>query len=153
MNLNNKSILLIDGECLLCDGFLKFVLKRDYQKRFFYTHLQSFPTKNYNIIIPKDGLKTVYLWHEGTVYQKSDVTVIVLEHLGGIWKIGSYIIRMFPKYVRDFWYDLIAKYRYKIWGKSDTCLIPSEDEKAQFIDPNSPQFDSLTGLRWFLQAE
>lgn len=130
----SKSILLIDGECLLCDGFLKFVLKRDRQKRFFYAHLQSFPTETLpKGILPKNGLKTVFLWHEGRLYEKSDVSIVVFGLLGGFWRICSYMIRLFPKFARDFWYDMIAKYRYKIWGKSNTCILPTAEIKERFL--------------------
>lgn len=123
-----KAILFIDGQCLLCNTFVKFILKNDRKDQFVFTHLQKNQTPD------TPYLNTVVLEYQGIKYYKSDVSVEVFKMMGGWWKILSVLINLFPKYVRDFWYDLIAKYRYKIWGKSESCILPDESIKHKFLE-------------------
>ncbi len=128
-------LLFIDGECFLCDAFLQFVLKKDTQHKFYYTHLQSNLANNILSDYTLSGvdLKTVILLKNNKIYTKSDVAIQVFKQLGGFWKILAQIMQIFPKSIRDLVYRLIAKYRYKIWGKSDACILPTKDIKDRFI--------------------
>lgn len=125
----DKAVIFIDGQCLLCNAFVKFILKHDRKDQFVFTHLQS-NGANQN----KPYLNTVVLEYQGHRYYKSDVSIHVFKILGRRFKLLSILINLFPQYVRDFWYDVIAKYRYKIWGKSDSCILPDESIKHKFIE-------------------
>ena len=81
----------------------------------------------------EEGLESIIFYEDGTLYYKSTAILKILRSLGGIWLLSS-IFYIIPEIVRDFIYDIIAKYRYDIFGKMDTCRMPNKDEAALFID-------------------
>ncbi len=134
MNNNDTHILLFDGVCNLCNGFVKFVIKRDRKAKFQFAALQSESAKE---ILKKFSLLTddfesfVYI-SDGRCYLKSSAALHVAKDLGGFWRL-FYIFIIIPKFMRDFLYSLIAKTRYKIFGKRDACMVPAPDMKQRFL--------------------
>lgn len=134
MNDNDTHILLFDGVCNLCNGFVKFVIKRDRKAKFQFAALQSESAKE---ILKKFSLLTddfesfVYI-SDGRCYLKSSAALHVAKDLGGFWRL-FYIFIIIPKFMRDFLYSLIAKTRYKIFGKRDACMVPAPDMKQRFL--------------------
>jgi predicted DCC family thiol-disulfide oxidoreductase YuxK len=70
---------------------------------------------------------------EGTVYQRSTAALKVLKDMGGYWKL-FYVFIIIPRPLRDMIYDLVAKYRYRIFGKKESCMVPSADLRKRFIE-------------------
>lgn len=101
----------------------------DEQKKFKYTSLQGEFVKTLDI--PND-IDSIIFYQDGKLYYKSNAILKILRSLGGIW-VFTNIFYIIPTFVRDYIYDLIAKYRYKIFGKLESCRMPGEDEKALFI--------------------
>ncbi len=137
LNSENNHIILFDGVCNLCNKIVKFIIKRDKIKRFKFASLQSEIGKFYlkKFELPNDKLDTfVYIRYKKS-YTRSSAGLYVLKDLGGIWKLFFGFI-IFPVFLRDFFYNLIAKSRYKIWGKKDSCMIPSQNISERFIDQN-----------------
>ena len=79
------------------------------------------------------NLESVILLDGESVYSKSTAALKIAKELSGSVKI-LYPLLILPKFLRDFFYDLIAKNRYKIFGKKDVCRIPTEEEKVKFLD-------------------
>ena len=135
MNLENNYIILFDGVCNLCNKIVKFIIKRDKKARFKFASLQSeigkFYLKKFNLPINK--LDTVVYIRYGNPYTRSSAGLYVLKDLGGFWNLFFGLI-IFPTSFRDLFYNLIAKSRYKIWGKKDSCIIPSQEISDRFID-------------------
>ncbi len=134
MDNNQTHILLFDGVCNLCNGIVQFTIKRDPKAKFKFASLQSesgqsllkqfgLPTDDFNSFVYINGEKC---------FLKSSAGLHVLKELGGIWKV-FYIFIIFPRPFRDFVYNLIAKTRYKIFGKRDTCIVPTPDIKLRFL--------------------
>lgn len=130
---NHHPILFFDGVCGLCNAFVDFVVARDRDRVFRFSPLQGelakkalAPelTKNLNSVVLKDGER---------VWTKSDAALRVFKKLGGGWSVlGSF--GWMPKVIRDSAYDLVAKNRYRLFGKKETCRIPSSEERSLFVD-------------------
>ncbi len=135
MNEKIVRVLLFDGVCNLCNGTVQFILKRDKKEKFKFATLQS---KSGQILLNKYKLPLypfdtfVYIVDE-SYFIKSEAALLVIKELGGIWKILS-ILRYIPRPIRDFIYDVIAKSRYRIFGKKDECILPSPSLKKRFLD-------------------
>lgn len=130
----DKDIILFDGVCNLCNGFVNFIIDRDQQDRFRFGSLQSEEgeelIKKYQV--PTGSLESVVLISDGKYYLKSSAALAVLVRLGGLWKSMS-IFYIIPRFIRDWVYDKIAASRYKLFGRTDQCRMPTPELKAKFI--------------------
>ena len=130
----NDNILLFDGFCNMCSGIVKFTIKRDPKGKFKFATLQS---EEGQALLKKFNLQTndfesfVFIKNE-KCYLKSTAGLEVLRELGGIWKL-AYIFIIIPRSFRDLIYDLIAKSRYKIFGKKKECMIPTPEIENRFL--------------------
>lgn len=131
---HDHPVMFFDGECIFCIKALQFFMKIDKQEALRYTTLQSDEGKMVREFL---GLSTdidsVVLIDKGEFYTKSDVTFQTFKHLGQPYRALS-IIRILPRFFRDFFYDLTARNRYKIFGKRDTCIIPNASQKHLFLN-------------------
>ncbi len=128
-------VLLFDGVCNLCNGFVQFVIKRDTAAVFRFTALQSEAGKallSKHLHAPTD-LSTVILIENGKLYTHSDVALQVVRHLGGIWSV-FYVFVLIPRPLRDQIYNWIAKNRYRWFGKKEQCMLPTPEIKARFLE-------------------
>lgn len=134
MNLENNHIILFDGVCNLCNNSVKFIIKRDNKAKFKFASLQSDIGKNYikNFDLPYNKPDTFVYIRNKKPYIRSSAGLFVLKDLGGIWKLFFALI-IIPAFLRDFIYMLISKSRYKIWGKKDSCMIPTQDISDRFL--------------------
>jgi predicted DCC family thiol-disulfide oxidoreductase YuxK len=130
-----ERILLFDGVCNLCNGVVQFIIQRDPKARFKFAALQSKAGQallvKYHLPIG-DFDSFVYLSGD-KLYLRSAAVLHVLKDLGGIWQL-FYVLMIFPKPVRDFIYQLIAKSRYNVFGRTDSCMVPSPELKARFLE-------------------
>jgi predicted DCC family thiol-disulfide oxidoreductase YuxK len=132
---SEKQIILFDGVCNFCNFWVNFVIKRDNRDVFRFSALQSDISKeiidriNYDISNPN----TFVLIIGENYYTKSTAALKVCKELSGMIKF-LYPLIILPKFFRDFVYDLIAKNRYKLFGKTDSCRIPTEEEKLKFLE-------------------
>ncbi|MCL6102515.1 MAG: thiol-disulfide oxidoreductase DCC family protein [Bacteroidetes bacterium] len=127
-------ILLFDGVCNLCISVVNFTIKRDPQERFKFAALQS---ESGQALLKKFGLPTndfdsfVFIRGE-KCFLKSTAALHVLRELGGIWML-FYAFIVFPKPLRDFVYGIVAKRRYRIFGKRNTCIVPTPEVRRRFL--------------------
>ena len=131
----NYPILLFDGVCNLCNGFVQWVIRRDEKALFRFAALQSDVGQHLlnRAGLSTEELSTVVLYHENTFYTHSDVPLIVLKKLGPPSSI-LYIFRMVPKSLRDAVYNWVALNRYRWFGKKESCMIPTPELKSRFLD-------------------
>ncbi len=128
-------ILLFDGVCNLCNGTVQFLIKRDREGKFKFASLQSDVAKE---LLKAYGLSPdafdsfVYL-KNGRSYQRSTAALHVLKDLGGLWKL-FYGFIILPAPFRDLVYNLIARNRYRVFGRRDSCMIPTPELKSRFLD-------------------
>ncbi len=136
-----KTVIFYDGVCGLCNFFVKFVLSNSEEGVFAFASLQSdFADEE----LKKHGvnsldLNSVYVLTEygdpsNKALSRSDAVIHILKKLKSPYPLLATIIGIIPRPVRDFGYSMVAKFRYKIFGKHDTCLLPSSGEAEKFID-------------------
>ncbi len=134
MNSSFYSILLFDGLCNLCNGAVNFILKRDKIGKFKFAALQSEIgnklCKQHNI--DTNIIDSIVLIKNDKVYIKSTAVLEILKDMPIGWRVFRSGI-ILPKVIRDYLYDLIAKHRYRIFGKKDECPIPPEDVQDRFL--------------------
>ncbi|MDN4165424.1 DCC1-like thiol-disulfide oxidoreductase family protein [Cytophagales bacterium LB-30] len=130
-----KAVVLFDGVCNLCNGAVDFIISRDKKDYFLFASLQSEHAKG--IIAPHFSHTTVpdsiLLWENNVLYTKSLAALRIAKSLPGAWPILYYIGILFPRVIRDAVYDFIARNRYRWFGKSATCRLPTEAERSKFL--------------------
>lgn len=125
-----ERIIVFDGICGLCNKSIDLLMKLDTQKHFRYTSIQGEFVKTLDI---EPDIDSIIFYENGILYYKSTAILKILRSLGGIWVISN-VFYLIPKVIRDFIYDVIAKYRYKIFGKMESCRLPNAGEEELFID-------------------
>ncbi len=131
----NNSIILFDGVCNLCNNSVHFIIKRDKKKRFLFTSLQSDAARDIllQFQLKNSEMDSILFIENGKINQKSDAILKIVKHLNGIWKI-SYGFIIIPKFIRDYVYIIIAKNRYRWFGKREVCMIPTKELQTRFLD-------------------
>ncbi len=133
-------LLLYDGVCGLCNHLLQFLLARDHRAVFKFASLQSAAGRE---IVTRWGgdpeaLTSFYVIADyrtanARVVTKSDAALFVAGQLGWPWKLMG-VAGALPASVRDRLYDVVARYRYSIFGRHERCLVPSHDVRSRFIE-------------------
>jgi predicted DCC family thiol-disulfide oxidoreductase YuxK len=134
-------LLLYDGVCGLCNRFVQFILRHDRDARFKFASLQSpLATRilSRHAANPSD-LDTVYvvLNHElpdERLLSRSDAVIFVLKQLGTPWAAAASLMQLLPRFLRDFYYNLIARHRYRIFGRSGVCTLPRDADHSRSLD-------------------
>jgi len=121
--INNEKILLFDGYCNLCSRLVNFIIKRDKKAKFLFVSLQSATGQSLlkKFGLPGDDFDSVVYIRGDKYYLKSSAILHILKELGGIWKL-FFIFIIIPHFIRDFIYKIIAKTRYRIFGRHDSCM-------------------------------
>ena len=126
-------IILFDGQCVFCDHSVQFILKRDVDEIFHFASLQSDIgqqlLRQYKIETSMDSIVVIYL---NKVYIQSDAAIVIAQQFKGAWKLLT-LVKFIPKWLRDKVYVVIAKNRYRIFGETETCRIPTEKERRRFL--------------------
>lgn len=131
----NKSLILFDGVCNLCNSSVNFIIKHDPKELFLFASLQSDAAKEILLQLNEEKIKmdSILLIEEGEIFEKSSAALRISKKLNKGFKL-LYIFIVLPKPIRNFVYDYIAKNRYKWYGKKDSCMIPTPELKQRFID-------------------
>ncbi len=128
-----RPILFFDGVCGLCNRAVDFLLVRDASHVFLFAPLQgetaaarlsAEDTKTIDSIVLLDGRLS---------YRRSAAVVRVLWRLGGVWKLFGGLLWLIPRPLRDVGYKLVARTRYRLFGKKETCRLPTADERSRFL--------------------
>lgn len=131
---DSAPLIVFDGVCVLCSGFVRFVLRHDRRKRFRFTLAQGALGQSLYRHYRLDPVEfeTNLVIRDGVVYTKLAALAAVLDELGGIWK-PLVLIRFIPQPLSDWLYDRIAKNRYRVFGRTEYCMVPSADIRDRFI--------------------
>lgn len=139
----NKNIIFFDGECHLCNGFVDFLISKDKGRHFFYAPLQGTTaqkilselsdsdTQTFHSTVK--NLESIMLHFQGRIYTKSEAIFEIIKKLPTSYRL-LLIFKIIPRFIRDKIYDLIARYRYHLFGKRNFCRRPTEQEKAYLLD-------------------
>lgn len=130
---HDKRIILFDGVCNLCNGFVRFILKHDKSNSLLFSPLQSDTGRRITGYGSITGGDTVVYSREGGLFYKSDAVLGILTDMGGVWSVFK-IFRVIPRFLRDAVYDMVARSRYRVFGRRSECMIPGPDIKNRFLE-------------------
>jgi predicted DCC family thiol-disulfide oxidoreductase YuxK len=134
-------ILLYDGVCGLCNRFVQFTLRRDRNATFHFAWLQGALAASIlarHSANPTD-LDTVYVvvnyeLPDEYLLSRSQAVLFVLGQLGGFCRPVASLLQLLPKFLRDAAYNAIARNRYRIFGRSEVCVLPNDQDRSRFLD-------------------
>ena len=128
-------IILFDGVCNLCNSSVQFIIKSDKKNRFLFASLQGHTGQEYlrRFNLPADTFNSFLLVEDDHYYTRSTSALRIARSLSGGWPL-LYAFIIVPRFIRDAVYNLIAKNRYKWFGKQHACWIPTPALKAKFLD-------------------
>jgi predicted DCC family thiol-disulfide oxidoreductase YuxK len=127
-------IVLFDGVCNLCNGAVAFVIRNDPKRRFRFAALQS-PVGQALLErhgLPTETLNSFVLIEGEHAFTKSTAALRAARRLGYLWPL-AFVFILVPRPLRDFCYDLVARNRYRMFGKRESCMMPTPDLNARFL--------------------
>lgn len=129
------AIVVFDGVCHLCSGWVRFLLRRDRARQFRFAAMQSVAGR---ALLAAHGLDpddpvSFLLVTEQRALTDSDAILAVLRRLGGLWRITG-VLRLLPRFVRDPLYRLIARHRYRLFGRREQCWLPNAEHRDRFLE-------------------
>ena len=131
----NQPVILFDGVCNFCSFWVNFAIKRDRKKKLKFAPLQGEAANN---LLPQHNinpasLSSVVFIDHGKAWTQSSAAIRICKHLDGGWKL-LYGLIIIPKFIRDFIYNIIARNRYKWFGKKESCMVPTQELRERFLD-------------------
>jgi len=133
--METEIVLLFDGVCNLCNGVVRFIIPLEPAGKIKFAPLQS--NSGQKILkkfgLPQKKIETFVLIKNNRFYIKSSAVLEILKSLNFFWPLG-YLFKGIPRFIRDGVYDLVAKYRLKIFGSREACMVPTPDLKNRFIE-------------------
>ena len=135
MELPADNVVVFDGLCRLCSGLVSFIIRRDRAGVFQFASLQSETGKR----LVEDraagplAAQTILLLTRERTYMLSDAVLEIARHLDGAWK-AAVLFKILPRPARDWAYRLVARNRYRWFGRRESCLIPTPDLRARFLE-------------------
>lgn len=128
-----KRIIFFDGICILCDGFVTWAWPKFNPGEIYFAPLQGVTAKK---LLPNTdlSLESVIYYRDGQIYKKTEAIQWLLFDMNGFYKAISIMLRYIPTFLSHLAYDLIARYRYNVFGKLQSCRLPTEQEKKYFLD-------------------
>ena len=138
---NDVDVLLYDGVCALCNGTVRFLVDRDRHRRFRYAALQSDFARTALAPYGADPteLSTVFLLQhygrpEERCLRRSRAALAALKRLGGGWGFLARVLSVMPTFLLDAGYRVVARSRYRRFGRYDACPLPPPEHRDLFID-------------------
>ena len=132
--MSDFSIILFDGICNLCNSSVNFIIDHDKKNEFRFASLQSEAGQD---LLKKfhrnvNDFDSIILVENGEHYERSSAVLKIVKKFPGLWKL-LYLFIIVPKPLRDFVYDIIADNRYKWFGKTECCRVPTPELKEKFL--------------------
>lgn len=136
MHKGNHPVILYDGVCALCNGAVRWILEQDRQGQFRFAPLQG-EYARWELgsrRLDANAMATVYLVVNGKLYSRSRAALEIGWRLGGVWKLAAAVAWVVPGFVRDWAYDWVARNRYEVYGKYESCPVPPPEWRGRFLD-------------------
>jgi predicted DCC family thiol-disulfide oxidoreductase YuxK len=132
VNATNKPIIFFDGVCNLCNTSVQWIIRKDKKNVFHFASLQSNTAKT---LLGNNPMQynSIVLYNNGKVFIKSTAVLHVLKLMGLPFRL-LYVLIVVPTFIRNAVYNFVGKNRYKWFGKTDTCLMPSKELMDKFLD-------------------
>jgi len=131
----DPAVMLFDGVCNLCNGAVQFIVRRDSAGSIRFAALQSDAASKILAEngLPTDYLKTIVLVEDGRAYTHSTAALRIARRLSGAWPLFYYLFVWVPRPLRDLVYNLVARNRYRLFGRSEACMVPTPELRARFL--------------------
>lgn len=132
-------IVFYDGECGFCSAIVNFIMDRNSQQDIYFASLQSDlgQATLKGLGMPLDDFDTIVCKKGSNTYKKSGAFFMLSEKLDTPWNLFRFL-RIIPSFISDFFYDIVAKLRFQIIGKTDRCRLPSPEDRFRFLDLGQP---------------
>ena len=126
-------MIFFDGVCVGCNKFVDFVMKADSRAEIFFSPLQGETAAKLSLYEHHNSYEwqIVYVDEKG-IYEGPDAVLLILRRIGGFWRLPALFIR-FPKSVKEYLYGICSRNRYRVFGKMDSCRVPSPEESKRFL--------------------
>jgi len=126
-------VIFFDGVCGFCNRFVDFVIRTDSRREIFFSPVQGETAVEFSLYQnePPREWKIAYVDENG-LHEGADAVLLVLKRLGGCWNLPALLIYI-PRPVKEFLYGIVSRNRYRIFGKRDTCRVPSPEERERFL--------------------
>ncbi|MES2820092.1 MAG: thiol-disulfide oxidoreductase DCC family protein [Pseudomonadota bacterium] len=135
-----ERVVLFDGVCRLCNGWATFLIRHDHARHFRLASVQS--AEGQAILrfyaLPTEHFDTMAYVEGSQLHVRSEALLRIVSQLPGAWRLLR-VLRLVPAWLRNFLYDRIARNRYRLFGRYDSCLLPSADHAARFLRDDAPQ--------------
>lgn len=128
---SDKGIVFFDGYCILCNRIVALLIRIDKRKRLFFATFESKAWKEISESKPQD-LNSIVYYVNGNQYLQSEAILKIIQTLGFPWKV-AYIAKYVPYSLREKLYQAIARKRYLIFGRRETCMIPPKDIMSRYL--------------------
>lgn len=130
----NRNILFFDGVCTLCNKTIDFFIRKNDRNTIYYASLQSNFAKDFlrTYAIDSNKMDSIVYFSKGKLHTKSSAVLIAVKELRSIYHY-FFLLIIIPKFIRDYFYNIIASNRYRLFGSSSTCRIPNKSEVKRFI--------------------
>lgn len=131
-------IVVFDGQCLLCNGWVQFLLRHDQSQRIRFASIQSAVGQQLlaRAGLRVEGLQTLLVIDGERSWQHTAAILRVLHALGWPWRL-AWVGWLVPAPLRDALYRWVARNRYRIWGRSATCMLPAPEHRARFLEQDA----------------
>ena len=130
-----EHLVLFDGVCNLCNGVVRFLIARDPRGRFHFATLQGATGRAVmnDFALEKESMRTLIYLRHGKVHLRSSAALHIARDMRGLWPL-AYGLIIVPRFLRDAVYDLVAHYRYRWFGRTERCMLPTPAQRARFLD-------------------
>lgn len=130
-----ESIIVFDGVCNLCNGWVRFLLRHDHRQQFRFASMQGEAGRR---LLGQHGLdpddpNSFLLFDAGQAFTDSAAMLRVLWRLGGLWRFSG-VLRIVPRPIRDALYRALARNRYRLFGRRQVCMLPDPKHSHRFLD-------------------
>jgi predicted DCC family thiol-disulfide oxidoreductase YuxK len=131
-------IVVFDGQCLLCNGWVQFLLRHDRSQRIRFVSIQSAVGQQLlaRAGLQVEGLQTLLVIDGERSWQHTAAILRMLHALGWPWRL-AWVGWLVPAPLRDALYRWVARNRYRIWGRSATCMLPAPEHRARFLEQDT----------------
>jgi predicted DCC family thiol-disulfide oxidoreductase YuxK len=129
---NKNGIVFFDGVCGLCNKFVDFAMLEDRDRVLRFAPLEGETAKEHEEKIKALNSDSVVLIDETGIYHRSDAVIRICQQMGNIWGLAV-VLKIIPRPLRDACYKVVAQNRYALWGKKDSCRLPTAEERGRLL--------------------
>lgn len=132
--MHDPYVIVFDGVCNFCNGAVNFIIKRDHNDRFVFVPMQSLTAQHIiaKYKVTRVGVDTFLLVKNETCFYRTNAALEIAKELSGGWFLFG-VFKIIPRPIRDYFYRLFARNRYRLFGKTEVCMVPNDDIKRKFL--------------------